>query len=175
MKPTRARWLHGLEARGIRVSLSADGRLRVRGGLSVADRRRLDADRAGVVRLLRRRRRDASVPDEAPAPVETRAVVGQQAVRGGDGRLSWRPVYADRPLLDTVSARYGLLERVAAAHAGGPWYGSYDVALLSLSLQAARLADRIAKETEAAQVSPSSDGWRAPRWPRRPKKSSYRA
>jgi hypothetical protein len=142
-----------------------------------ADRRRLDEDRRGIGRLLARRRRDAAkreTPDEAPAPVETRAVVGQQAVRGGDGRLSWRPVYADRPLLDTVSARYGLLERVAAAHAGGAWYGSYDVALLSLSVQAARLADRIGAEMAGGPSSPT----RLPapaRWPTSKFRASRRA
>jgi hypothetical protein len=171
---TRAQWLADVAARGGRVYLR-DGVLCVRGSMSPADRRRLDEDRRGIGRLLARRRRDAAAsretPAPEPAPVETRAVVGQQARYGADGRLvEWAPVYARGTDGHAVSARLDLLQRISDARSGQVVYGAYDVALCGLAAQAARIADRIGAEMAGGPSSPTR--WPAPaRWP----KSKFRA
>lgn len=84
---TRARWLHRHEGNGCRFSW-VDGRLVVHGRMSRRDRRRLEADRRGIARLLRRRQREQQKQrDESNA----RQVVG---MRGGPGR--WQLLYADQ-------------------------------------------------------------------------------
>jgi hypothetical protein len=171
---TRAQWLADVATRGGRVYLR-DGVLCVRGSMRPADRRRLDADRRGIGRLLARRRRDAAkreTPVAAPAPVETRAVVGQQARYGADGRIAeWAPVYARGTEGHAVSARLDFLERIAEARSGQVVVGSYDAALWGLAAQAARLADRIGAEMAGGPSSPT----RLPAPARWPGRSKFRA
>jgi len=85
---TRAQWLRDLARRGCRVFIAGTpAQLRVRGSLSARDRRRLEADRRELVRLLRRRRARRAQQREAE-PIEQqqgRVVVGQTVLTSGGG------------------------------------------------------------------------------------------
>jgi len=99
---TRRQWLASLRRRGARLSLEGDGYVRLRGHVTAADRRRLEADRRGVVRLLRQRQArqiEKAVVGVADLPMGSgeheQVVVGERISRigGAYGERRVEPIY----------------------------------------------------------------------------------
>jgi hypothetical protein len=148
-----AKWLHQLERDGVRLSLTPEGAIRLRGRLSADDLARLREDRGAITRLIRERQRRASAavtpaalesepqpqpttpepttePEQETTP-EPGRIVGEQIVGWEAGRLVKRPIYAcdDRDVPHVVEARRWLAEAVDESHGWQPTPGLYDIAL----------------------------------------------
>jgi hypothetical protein len=100
---TRRRWLLSLRARGISLRLEGPrDYLRVRGSLTVADRKRLQIERAAIVALLQRRRARQRPPEPMPLASlpEGRQVIGERllAIGGAHSARQVVPLYADEAL-----------------------------------------------------------------------------